>query len=307
MAFSFYYGGYFDVADRMSQTVFAGLALVGVVLCLYLRTNLALVATYAVWLVILLVWQLEPTFPLVATLGGLYYSNYGRMSNALSLLQWLAVAIAVGYAALFVARVARRWLHRAGRSGPVRIPVAAAALVVAVFLGLCLGYASVNATTLKERYAQPEFVRVDDADLAAARYLEEHLDEGQRIMNNANDGSTYGYVFHGLPLVQVSTLGGSADTTKLLMSFDDLEHDRDVRELVCDMNIAWVVADEEAPLIGAAPGVTELGTDGLYSIPPGFRRLSTLSVVTPVFESGDVTVYEVDLDALQCDAVQLGG
>jgi hypothetical protein len=172
--------------------------------------------------------------------------------------------------------------------------------VVLAFVGLSAGYAITNAATLKQRYAEPEFLRVTDADLAAAQFLAERVEDGQRVMNNANDGSTYGYVFHGLPLVEVSTLGGSEDTTELLMSFDDLEHDQEIRELVCDLNIAWVVADDDAPLIGAAPGVTQLGTDGLYSTPPGFRRLTSLSVLSEEFEQDGVTVYSVDLDALGC-------
>lgn len=303
---SFYYGGFFDAAGLLSQAVLALVSLIGVGLCLYRRSNLPLLVTYAAWLGILLLWLVKPGFPVIATLGGIYYNSYGRFSGGLSLIQWLVAAVAIGYLAEYLARGARRiaaterWTRL--RPAGTRLAPFAGAIAVLLFLAMIAPYAATNALTLQQRYRYPEFERVDEDDLAAGRFLAENVEPGQRVMNNANDGSTYAYVFSGVPLVNTSTLASpyAPYTEELLLGFDDLEGDEDIRELVCSLDIAWVMADENAPMIGAPGTVTPLGDDGVYATPPGFRRLDRLDTVEAVYTHGDVTVYSVDLDQLGC-------
>ncbi|WP_369253412.1 DUF6541 family protein [Geodermatophilus amargosae] len=303
---SFYYGGYYDPAGMLSQAVLALLSLLGVLLCVFHRSNVALLAAFGTWAVVLLLWLINPATPLVASLGGVYYNTYGRFSGGLAILQWLTVGVAVGYAASYLATGWRwaagrlrsgRWAHRAGLATPVG---AAAALLV--FLLVTVDYASVNSLTLRQRYAEPEFVRVDEDDLAAGRWLAENVEPGQRVMNNANDGSTYAYVFSGVPIVETATLGSpyAPYTTDLLLHLDDVDRDDDVRQTVCDLDIAWVLADEEAPVIGAPESVTPLSDGGVYDTPRGFERLDDLEVAERVHTSGNVDVYRLDLDRLGC-------
>lgn len=305
---SFYYGGYYNPGLGISQTVFAMTSLLGVALCLHYRANLALLVTYGVWWAILMLWLVRPTFPLVSTLGGIYYNSYGRFSGGLTIIQWLTAAVAIGLLVDVLGRCVRRLglqsrLSRIGLT-EVRLPVLAGTVAVLLFLLVTVNYATVNSLTVQQRYAAPEFERVGHDDLAAGRFLAAHVKPGQRVMNNANDGSTYDYVFYGVPIVETSTLGSpyALYTTELLMRFDDLETDPEVRGLVCRLNIAWVVADAGAPTIGAQSSVTPLGTHGIYSTPPGFADLSSVTTLHRAYSSGPDTVYAVDLHALGCPA-----
>ena len=303
---SFYYGGYFDPSGLTSQVVFAGLSALGVLLCVYFRSNLPLLASYAVWLAILLVWLVRPDFPLISQLGAFYYNNFGRMSGGFAQLQWLTAAAACGYLALLLGNgihrlaTGRGWSRITAHQGAV--VHGAAVLALGVLLLASISYAGVNRLTVAQRYGQPQFVRVDANDLAAGRYLAEHVGPGERVMNNANDGSTYTYIYDDVPLVETSTLGSpyASYTTELLLHFDDVATNPEVRRVVCQKKIAWVLADSQAPVIGAPESVTPLSDHGVYSTPPGFRDLDSAPDIHRAFRQGTVSVYHVDLGRLGC-------
>lgn len=298
---SFYYGGYFDPAGALSQVVLAALSVGGVLLSIWRRANSPLLLVYGTWLFVLLVWLMYPTAPVIGQVAGLFYNNYGRFSIGLSLAQWVAVGAAVAVATSGLGAVVRSRpaiatarLHR----------VLPATIVLAVGLLLVVSYAPVNATSLAQRYEKPDFVRVDDDDLAVGRYVAERIAPGERVLNNANDGSTYSYIFYGLPIVETSTLGSpyAPYTTDLLLRIDELGRGGPVDQLVCDLSISWVIVDLSAPTIGAPPEVTPLSDDGSYSVPEAFRDLDRVAMFEDRFSRGPVTAYAVDTDRLNCSA-----
>ena len=304
---SFYYGGYFDPSGMLSQVALAVLSLLGVVLCIYRRSSAGLLTSYAVWMVILIIWLVKPDYPFVSTLSGIYYNVYGRFSVGLALVQWLTVAAALGH----VADLVHRGLERVTANGTlarlrpqvVRAAPLTGAVVFLVFAAAVAPYAATNTLTLQQRYSMPEFERADADDLAAGRFLADRVQPGQRVMNNANDGSTYAYVFSGIPLVNTSTLGSpyAPYTTELLQDFDEMTRDQDVRALVCDMDIAWAMVDQLAPVVGAPPEVTPLGTNGAFSTARGLDHMDRVPVAEEVFVSGHVLVYSIDLARLGCE------
>ena len=291
------YGGFFDPQQQRAQVWLALLAAVGLVVCLVRRMNAALVATFVAWAALQVAYLMDVDPGPLATVYSLYYSAYLRIVGGISPLQWLAGGVAVATAVEVLTRLAHRVpVARRPATPAVLAALATAALVVVAGLP----YARVNQQAIAARHADPAFERVDENDLRAAAYVAERIRPGERVMNNANDGSSYGYVFHGLPLVLNTALGlGTVPYTQtLLRYFDELERDDEVREIVCDLDIAWVVVDENAPPIGAR-GRPWVPT-GVFTTAPGLDDLSSTRNVERVARFGDVTVHRVDRDGLGC-------
>ena len=295
------YGGFFDFEQQRAQVWLAVLAVVGLAVCLVRRMNAALVATFVAWAALQIAYLVDVGPGPLQTIYGLYYQAYVRIVGGISPLQWLAGGVAVATAVEVLARLVGR-VPAARRSGAVpAVPAVSAALAVVVLvLVVCLPYARVNAQAIAQRHAAPNIERVDEHDLAAAAYVAERIRPGQRVMNNANDGSSYGYVFHGLPLVLNTALGlGTVPHTQILLQhFDELEQDDEVRRIVCDLEIAWVIVDRNAPPIGARgrPWVPK----GVFTTAPGLDRLASTKHVERVARFGDVGVHRVDLEGLGC-------
>lgn len=302
------YGGFLDPGLTLSQTWIVVLSGVGVLACLLARANAWLVLALGTWAAVLVAYLMDVQSGPLQVLTGLYYNSYVRLSGVLALFQWLASGVAVAGAVWLVVRAGRlvraRW-PGPGRGRGWRAPVTVAASILAlasVVWVVCLPYAQVNASALSERYSNPGFIRVDGDDLAAARYVADRIGPGQRVMNNANDGSTYGYVYYGLPIVLNLTLGsGDAPyTIDLLSRFDELGEDRTVTEEVCRLDIAWVIADAEAPPIWAPEETFSWVDGGSLATPPGFEDLEDVPALSLSRVFGDVSVYQVDLGALGC-------
>ena len=88
-------------------------------------------------------------------------------------------------------------------------PVLAATAVLALFLVVCLPYAGRDIEVVALRYQDPHYNRVDRTT-SRPRPSSQADPHGERVMNNANDGSSYGYVIYSLRIVVNQSLGSSA-------------------------------------------------------------------------------------------------
>jgi hypothetical protein len=298
------YGGFFDADFLLSQTWLVVLFAVGLAASLVARANAGLVAAATVWAGILIGFLTDTSLLPVRLVTGVYYNSYVRISGGLAILQWLAAGVAVAavvWAAQHLAATAHRdWAHLR--------PVLTAAVLVGLVVVVCLPYARLNGTVLTERYADPSFIRVDEDDLAAARYVAARIEPGQRVMNNANDGSTYGYVLYGLPLVESAALGSTSApyTVDLLIGFDELDEDPEVLAEVCRLDIRWAIADAEAPPIWAPQRTYPWVDGGFLAVPPGLEDLADAPSLSLEQTFGDVSVYRVNTTTADCRSVTEG-
>jgi hypothetical protein len=191
---------------------------------------------------------------------------------------------------------------RPGRPLDFLPPALAATAVLGVFLAVCLPYSGRAVDVIALRYRSPDYNRVDAFDLQAAAYVAHRIGPGERVMNNANDGSTYGYVFYGLRIVVTQSVGSSAAPymARLLGGFNELGTNPTVRETVCRLHITWAIVDDVAPRVGArglkfAPG-------GGFTVPTGLLHLEGVPGVVPAARFGHVAVYRVDPVAIGCAA-----
>ncbi|MET0190974.1 MAG: DUF6541 family protein [Pseudonocardia sediminis] len=155
-----------------------------------------------------------------------------------------------------------------------------------------------NTRSVAERYEAPEFSRVSPDDLAAVDFLRSRVVPGERVMNSANDGSTFLYVSAGISIVNVSSLGtGSAPWTYGLMAaFNRYPEDPAVRAELRRLDVGWVYVDSDAPGIGAggAPyGWVDRSRP--FSTAPGLTNLDGLPGLTLAYRNGTVSVYRLDL------------
>jgi hypothetical protein len=297
------YGGYLDPHFHATQIWITVLSLAGLAVCLVLRRNAVVVVAFAVWAAFLFAFLADLPLPPVRALSGLYYNSYSRISGGVAVVQWLAAGVAVAAVVELVARAAPRM--RAVRPG-VLTPVLGAAAVLALFLVVCLPYAGRDIEVAALRYRNPAYNRVDAFDLRAAAYVAQRIRPGERVMNNANDGSTFGYVFYGLRIVVTQSIGSRAAPymAQLLGGFNRLGEDAAIRDTVCRLHITWAIIDDDAPRVGVrglswAPG-------GGFTVPTGLLHLDGVRGLSPAARFGHVSVYTVDPVALGCSATPAG-
>jgi len=291
-------GGLLDPKYASAQTWLAALSIAGLAACLLLRRNAAVVAAFAAWSAFLVAFLVDlPVAPLRAA-SGVYYNSYSRISGGLALLQWIAGGLAVATAVGLLARL----IGRLGGDRRLRwVPSAlAGAAVLALVAAVCLPYARRDVDVIALRYQNPDYNRVDSYDLAAAAFVAKRIRPGERVMNNANDGSTFGYVFYDLRVVMNQPLGSSAApyTSELLRRFNQLGDDPHIHDLVCRLDITWAIVDDEAPSVGAprlrwVPG-------GQYTVAPGLQHLEQVPGVSRAARFGHVSVYAIDRNRLGC-------
>jgi hypothetical protein len=298
------YGGHLDPQRSLGQLVAAVLVALGVVAVVALRRGFGPVTAWAAWSLVTIGAFLNPGSGPAALITGFFYNAQLRVWSHVSLLAPVLAALGV----VLTANQCAVWLRRhcpvpVLALAPVRS--AAALLVVLAWLGYLVGpawrYAHTNVTAVASRYLTPDFVRVNADDQRAISWLAGHVRAGQRVLNSANDGSTYLYVERGVPVLNVGTLGleGVPYTYRLLESFRSYPTDKQLRDVLLRYNVAWVYVDSRAPTIGSA-GSPEgwAGTAG-FSLAPGLSDLAGLPGLVPVFTSGSVTVYSLDLAVLR--------
>jgi len=289
------YAGYLDPQWLHNQTLLAVLVLVGALAAVLTRRALGLLAAWAVWSVALLLFLTGSAAPGVGTLAGFFYNNSGRFSGMVAPVQWLLGGLAVVTVVELVLRVGSAVAARGAR-GPVPEGLVAGlvAVVGVVLLVLTSGYRTTNAVAVAERYADSPINRIGPDDLAAFAYLRATVGPGERVMNSANDGSTYAYVLDRVPVVEVASLGSGAYTEELLARFDRLATDPDVRALVRRLDIRWVLVDADAPAIGVfEPDYPWYHGGDQFTTAPGLEALNGVEGLVRRFSSGSVSVYQV--------------
>jgi hypothetical protein len=297
------YGGYFDPTSQLSQLTLGTLAIAAVMVALLLRRGWVVLAPWLVWVAITIDFRLSPTAGVGSLIGGFFYRSANRISAHVyaftpSLIGFGAVAVLC----VLVTRTAHVPHRFRFRERPVDVAIPAlvvVGLVLAAFTATTLvGYARVNAHTVAERYSDPQFTRYGNDDAAAIAWLDGKVKPGERIMNNANDGSTLGYVSDELPIVNDHSMGllDYPYTIDLLARFDQYPQDADIRALIIKLDIAWVYVDTDAPGIGDN-SQGRLGP-APYTVAPGLTQLADLPGLTPVYSSGHVHIYHVSLAAV---------
>lgn len=293
------YAGFLDPNVAMSQPVLAGLSLLGVACALVTRRHGGLLLAWFAWLIILLNFLGDTGLPFVTAVAGLFYNSYVRISGGIAPYQWLLIGVAVVSLGRLAAAAFGRVKASAGRGDTAEAgPLAAggALVMTMALIGLSIGYVNTNADALAGRYADSDFFRVDDDDRAAIRFLADNVEPGERVMNNANDGSTFLYIYAGIDIVETTPLAISDAryTEQLLLDFGDLDTDSSIQDLVRRLNIHWVYFDTESPPIGSRVDLYPWWGEPTYSIPPAFEHLDEVDSLTEVFTAGSVAVYHVD-------------
>jgi hypothetical protein len=289
-------GGLLDPRFASAQTWLAALSIAGLAASLIRRRNAPLVAVFAAWAAFLVAFLTDLPLAPVRAASGLFYNSYSRISGGLALPQWLAAGVAVAVAVELLA-----WLVRRVSERPLRglTPVLAGTTAVALAAVVCLPYARRDVDVLALRYQNPAYNRVDAFDLEAAAFVAKRIRAGERVMNNANDGSTFGYVFYDLRIVVNQPLGYAVAPymSELLQRFNRLGDDPHIRDLVCRLDITWAIVDDEAPSVGTrVPWVPT----GQFTVAPGLQHLERVPGVSRAARFGHVSVYALDRNRLGC-------
>ncbi len=297
------YGGYLDPLRDMGQGLLTALYLAGVLVVARTGRGLGIVVAWALWVAITFTAMLSPGRGIEARVTGFFYNALLRVWSHVELFVPTLAAIAVVLVSAAVVRAVRRGLP-AGARGPV-VVTALVAVVAAVLVAVPVrSGTATNTRSVAERYAAAPFQRVSPDDLAAIGYLRDRVRPGQRVMNSANDGSTFLYVEAGVPVVNVASLGTAAVpyTVDLLCSFRDYPTDPAIRAELRRLDVGWVYVDTRAPSIGAAgaPAGGCVDRRAPFTVPPGLTGLDEppRPGLTLEYRSGSVSVYRLDLDRI---------
>jgi hypothetical protein len=292
------YGGHLDPQQSLGQVFPAVLVALGVVTVVALRRGFGPVTAWAAWSLVTIGAFLTPGSGLDSLVTGFFYNAQMRVWSHVSLLAPVLAALGVVLTASWCAV----WLHR---HSPVPVRLAATLLVVLAWLGYLTGpawrYAETNVTSVASRYLTPDFVRVDADDQRAISWLAGRIRPGQRVLNSPNDGSTYLYVERGIPVLNLATLGmdNVPYSYQLLESFRSYPTDEQLRDVLLQYNVAWVYVDSQAPMIGSSGSPEGWAGDAGFTVAPGLADLTGLPGLVPVFTSGSVTIYALDLGTLR--------
>ena len=278
------------------------LLLLGLVAILIGGGPWGLITTWGAWAVIVVAMYVSPGRGWEAGITRFFYNATFRISSHLNLFVPVIAALGVASTAAVVARRLPRLPSlrpSAGRWGAVGLVT-----VLAVSYGMAVlpGYLRIAQSTVASRFSHPTpYVRVSPDDLAAIRWLAPRVLPGQRVLNSANDGSTYLYVLGGVPVVNVQTLGAAAwpPSYALLEDFNRYRTERDIRRVLTDLDIAWVYVDTRTPAISSAGAPENWVSAPAFDLAPGLLNLEALPEVRPAFRSGTVAVYAVDLNAIR--------
>lgn len=307
----FAHGGFTDPTYSTYSLAFALAFYVGLAGCLTRRRAWPLVAVFAFWGFFFVAYGADAPIPGVTELSRVFYGSLNRIAG----LPWLFASSIAG-AGLVI--LLERALHR--RPSAVRRrgrPVLTAAVLVAAAGYALIGvrdYVPRNDWLIASSYSQPELrdphelLRLTAGDLEALRWLADHRDEIGRIMNNANDGSTYGYVYDDLPLVNYATLGSTATMwgVELLAHFDELGTNPAVACLVERYDVTHVFVSRTVPVIGAGGDPGDWISEPLFRTAPGLDQVAQTPGLRVAFENADATVYEIDREFVRSELRRTG-
>ena len=294
-------GGFLDVNWARYHLVFAAVFWLGFLGCLRTNIGRATVALWLFWALFALAYAAMPDLLFVDSFARLFYGSLNRIMS----INWLfaPVVIAIGLAEFapallnriesILARQSRVALSRTG----VGLGVVGAFVLTYVLAG-GLDYWRKDADSVAARYSESDFIRLSTEDIAAFDYLRENGDEVGRVMNNANDGSSYMYVFDGTPILNSSTLGfvTAPYGYYLLEHFNEIDENETVQCLVRKYHITHVFVSTTAPAIGAGGAPERWVGSNVFSFAPGLRRLEQVDALNRVYGNAGAEVYRVDPD-----------
>ncbi|WP_424183759.1 DUF6541 family protein [Actinokineospora sp. G85] len=294
--------------EGLAQFAALFLAMAGVLAVFWARRGFGPVAAYAVWSLIVLGAWTSPATGFESTITGFFYNAMLRLRANQSLMVPVLAALGVvllarGVAAWLARRRPLRDKPRAQR--PLLLNAVTAGVVALIMLGYLVGpaqgYGRANADSLTIRYAQPNLFRITEEDQAAFEFLDGKVGPGERVMNSANDGSSFMYVEKGIPVVNMSTVGvsGAPWTYGLLARFNTYPTDPQVRKWIMDLNITWVYVDHSAPRIGSVVTPESWADKGGLTVPPGLKDLDGLPGLTEEFRRGPVYLYRVNQELIR--------
>jgi hypothetical protein len=248
-------------------------ALVGIVLMVLRRRLLWVVAAY---LIIGGAYAATAALdlPLVNTISGPFYNDAWRFAAALP----LAGAFAAGEAVVALSSwVAPR--IRLGNSWPAVVGVTTAGLVVLGLLGNG-AYVARNSERLSWPYNNGPTVSA--GELKAYGWLARHVRPGERVMNDAHDGSVWMYASAGVKPMVFTFYGAHAGSPAQTLEnrLNQMDRVPSVRRLIEKEHVRYVIVGNGfvRPEMTRAPGLRDLGdVHGLHE----------------VFRTADATVYEV--------------
>ncbi len=181
----------------------------------------------------------------------------------------LVVVAAVGWRAMTGwwterqrARSIRSW------RGAAAYPAAAAALAFVLGTGFAVPYLSLRYV---DSANDPSLSVVTQEEIEAFRRVAEIVPEGDRILNNANDGSAllYAYV-NRKPTLLIAGLAGSTPNSEYLRDQLILLEPSNICKRMQDDGIRWVINNGRA----FANGVIDEATSPRLQIPPGFPLMT---------------------------------
>ncbi|WP_337060070.1 DUF6541 family protein [Kineococcus sp. G2] len=275
--------GGIDPEGVTAQWWLAGAVLLGAVLAG--RWAGAVALTWLAWAAVSVLYLVGASAPGLDVLWDTAWNSYYRVAAHGAPWAWLLVGVAAVRLPGLLARLVPP-APRAALSG---------ALAVVLLAGTAAGTGDAVVRALREKHADPVYQRVSPDDLAAAAFLAERVGPGERVLNNGNDGSTWGYVRHGVPVLATTPIGSprAPRVRELLRSFREFPTDARVRELVRELGVRWVVVDADAPWLPLGGADAAFYGSDSYTVPPGLTGLDEVPGLRPVFRSGTVTVYEV--------------
>lgn len=296
----FRYGGFVTQAAS-SQTALAVLFWLGFVGCLTRRRLWPVAAAWLFWAVVMVLWTSGHSgLPVLAQLGGVFYNSTSRMTG----IEWL---LAPAVAGLGLSALVSRVLEAAPALRPRRVallvPAAAVVTAVAYFASAGWHYVDVNAASVGDRWGKPQFYRIAPAERQAFDYLAAHRAEVGRVLNNGNDGSTFAYVYDGIPIINIYPEGDmqAAYGVYLMQHLNEIGINPAVRCLVQRYHVTHVLMSRTSPpLLGRGFPDNWVRTKW-FQYPTGFSDLGAVPQVSLVFANSDSLVFRIADSVLQGD------
>ncbi|MEU4739887.1 DUF6541 family protein [Actinosynnema sp. NPDC023658] len=217
--------------------------------------------------------------PIIQRLTGYFYNDHWRLAVMLPLPGAIAFGVAV---VAFGTWVVDRYRDRVPALGRTPWAPVAASLVLFLLIGLVSGaYIGRNSKRLAVNYQNGP--TVSDGELAAYRWLSEHVEPGERVMNDVFDGSGWLYAVAEVEPVEWTFYGTPEGTPShyLVEHLNDLGTDPEVRADLNELKVRYVLV-----------GRGFVRKDN--RIADGFVGLDRTPGFTEVFRNSDSVVYEIE-------------
>ena len=208
-------------------------------------------------------------YPLMEQLTAPWWNDRWRFAAMVAM--FVAVAAGIGFAAI-VTRASRELAARTTLS-TTAAGVVGGAVVVALFTAVSHGwYAADNSQRLHDNFQSGAVINEDDLDLWSL--ASDIVPEGQMVLNDPTDGSTWMFAMEGLrPYFGGMTLaipGQAGPTTTqelLLFDLDEIGTNPAVRDVVEESGIEYViVGDGFIHGMGTSPGFNNLDDNPSFEL-----------------------------------------